>query len=209
MAVAARHLGNDELRGTPGVESARTRGGNPPQRRFELGLAERRISRECAEVSKEVSAPVEYLGEMVAPRGQQAIKPKSVMCIAQRGREIGAPGEPAEAPMQLPQARHRARDAGGASADRSRVGHDLAARIEVHAGGSAPRSALAVVEEVSLAIDEHGGEPAAAEVACLRIGHRERESDRDRGVDRVAAGGEDLGRSVGAVPVGRGHRGGC
>src|SRR5256885_854137 len=138
-------------RGTPGVEAARTRGRDPPQRRFELGLAQRRIGRERAEVSEEVGAPVESGGELVAPRDEQAIDAKALMRIAQRGREIGTPGEPAEAPMQLPQARHRAGDAGGAGADGTCVLDELAGRVEVHAGARAPRGALAVVAEVRLA----------------------------------------------------------
>src|SRR6202030_3664495 len=141
VSVTARHLGDDELRGTPGIESARARGRDPPQRRFELALAQRRIGRERA-----------------------------------------------EAPMQLPEARPRTRDAGGASADRARVRNDLTGRVEVHAGGRAPRGALAVVEEVGLAVEEHGGKAAAAEVAGFRIGDREGEGNRYRGVDRVPAG---------------------
>src|SRR5580704_5058976 len=101
------------------------------------------------------------------------------MRIADGRCEIGPPGEPAEAAMQLPQACHRPWDAGGAGADRASVRHDLAGRIEIHTGGSAPRGALAVIEEVRPAIEEHCGEPAAAEVAGFRIGHCECEGDRD------------------------------
>src|SRR5256885_10397929 len=57
-------------RGTPGVEAARTRGRDPPQRRFELGLAQRRIGHECAEVGEEVGAPVrseEHTSELQSP----------------------------------------------------------------------------------------------------------------------------------------------
>src|SRR5207302_521617 len=146
MAVAARHLGGDELRGTPGVEAARTRGRDPPQRRFELALAERRIARERAEVSEEVGAPVESGGELVAPRDEQAIDAKALMRIAQRGREIGTPGEPAEAPMQLPQARHRARDAGSAGADGTCVRDDLAGRGQQGEAAGRHRARLAPPE---------------------------------------------------------------
>src|SRR3984885_9291950 len=104
-------------------------------------------------------------------------KPLSV--ITDGSRKTGLPGKPAKARMQLPQARHSAGHAGSASTDQTRVRHDLAGRIHVHVRGSTAGSALAVVEEVSLAIDEQRSEPAAAEVAGLRIGHREGEGDRD------------------------------
>src|SRR5882757_9187215 len=99
VPMAARHLGGDELRSTSGVEAARTGGSDPPQRRFELALAERRIARERAEVSEEVGAPVEFDGEVVTLLGQHALDAKALMRIAQRGREIRAPGEAAEAVM--------------------------------------------------------------------------------------------------------------
>src|SRR4029077_1989865 len=133
VPVTARHLGCDELRGTPGVESVRTRGGDPPQRRFELCLGERRIGGECGEVSEEVGAPMELGAELVAPRAEQSIDTKAVMGVANRGCEIGAPGEAGEAAMQLPQARDRPRNAGGAGTDGTRVRDDLTGRIEVHA----------------------------------------------------------------------------
>ncbi len=43
----------------------------------------------------------------------------------------------------------------------------------------------------------HQHEAAAADIAGLRMRHREREADRDRGIDCVAAGFENLHAHVG------------
>src|SRR5690349_1474057 len=54
-------------------------------------------------------------------------------------------------------------------------------------------------------VDDH--EAAAADVAGDRVGHGEREPDRDRGVDRVPAGLEDLDARLARQPaVARDHR---
>ncbi len=52
-------------------------------------------------------------------------------------------------------------------------------------------------------MDHH--ESAAAEIAGARIGDRERETDRDRGVHRVAAAVEDLDTDAGGALLLRHH----
>ena len=68
--------------------------------------------------------------------------------------------------------------------------------IQVHAGRGTGRGALAVVEEVAVALEEHRGKAAAAEVARLRVGHREDEGDRDRRIHRIAPVGQHLGGDI-------------
>src|SRR5213082_2080528 len=207
VTMVARHLGEDEIRGAAGVEPSRAPGRYPPQCGLELRLTEGGIGGECAEVSEEVGAPVQCGSECIAPRDQQGTHPEALVRVADRGGEIGAPREPPEAVMQLPEARHRPGHRRGAGADRARVGNELAGRIDVHAGARARGRTLPVVEEVGPAVDEHGGEATAAEITRLRVGYRESEADPDCGVDRVPTGGEYLGRRVGAVAIGRGDGG--
>ena len=91
--------------------------------------------------------------------------------------------------MRERQPRYRA---GDADAERglarlARIG--LAALVEEHVARGRGRRGFAVVDRDGLAarrdVDQH--EPAAADVAGLRMGHGKSEADRDRGVDRVAA----------------------
>ena len=53
------------------------------------------------------------------------------------------------------------------------------------------------------AVDHH--EAAAADIAGARIGHRQREADRDRGVDRVAALLQDVDADAGGERLLRHH----
>ncbi len=67
-------------------------------------------------------------------------------------------------------------------------GDHVAVFVEVHIGRGLRRRLLAVIEEVHFAIrppKQH--ETAAADVARLRMGHRQRKSDRNRGIHRVPA----------------------
>ena len=52
-------------------------------------------------------------------------------------------------------------------------------------------------------MDHH--EAAAAEIAGARIGHREREAGRHRGIDRIAAAVEDLDADAGGTALLRHH----
>ena len=100
-------------------------------------------------------------------------------------------------PKRLSDLRHagdRARHADREMPDAAAVG-GLAVRVEVHVARRCQRRHLAVVDRRVAAVGEvHHHEAAAADVAGARIRHREREADRDRGVDRVAARPQDLAR---------------
>jgi len=181
--MAARHLGGDELRSTSGVEAARTGGRDPPQRRFELALAERRNrSRGRAEVSEgSWCARGVRRRSGHAPRPARASTRKPSWRIAQRGREIRAPGEAAEAAVQLPtgprdRPRHRPRRPAPIVLA---SGMTCPARIEVHAGGRAgPGRTRGSRGSRALPLMRHGGKAPTAQVAGFRIGHSEGEGDR-------------------------------
>jgi len=86
------------------------------------------------------------------------------------------------------QARRRARHAGSRGADLRLVGVDAAVGFEVHVGVRCLRRLLAEVDRRRAAVGHADHEEAAAaEVAGLRVRHRQRERGRDRRVDGVAA----------------------
>ncbi len=93
-------------------------------------------------------------------------------------------------------------------ADQAEILDHLAFLVQVHGLARGLRRHLAVVEEVRLAVDVQGHEAAAADVAGFGVGDRQGEGGGDRGVDRVAAGLEDLRGDFGAVLIGRGDRAG-
>ena len=78
--------------------------------------------------------------------------------------------------------------------------------VEVHVARGRSGRALAEVDEGGASVgqaDQH--EAAAADVAGGGMRHRQREADRDRRVDRVAAGFEDLEPRFGGVAFARDH----
>ena len=128
---------------------------------------------------------------------------------ADRGGEVLAPGELAEAAMGFGEPPHRAGGAGGLAADETERGDGLALAVEVHVSRCGGGRGLAIVEEVGLAVDIDRHEPAAAQVAGFRVGDGEGEGFGDGGVDRIAALLQDLLGGGGAEPVRRGDRGGA
>ena len=71
---------------------------------------------------------------------------------------------------------------------------------------AAPRRALAEIDEGGAPVgqaDQH--EAAAADVAREGMRHRQRESHRDRGIDGVAAGLQNLQPGFGGVAFARDH----
>ena len=137
-----------------------------------------------------------------------------------RGRDKLGEGELARAvfaPGEL-EARHRARhaDSQARPARLERIGFTVG--VEEHVLGRRRRRRLAIVDGDRLAeigaVDQH--EAAAADIAGARQGDREREADRHRRIDRIAAeaehvpadpGGGRLLRDHHAVPCGDRKRG--
>ena len=100
--------------------------------------------------------------------------------------------------------------AGHADAERrvarlARIG--LALLVEEHVARHRGRRGLAVVDRDRLvaAREMHQHEAAAADIAGLRMRDGEREADRDRGVDRVAACLQDLDADARGVLLLRRH----
>ena len=150
--------------------------------------------------------PWSFGGAAVAHRGQLAVDCEALVRVTDGGREVGPPGEFAEALVQLPQAGNGARDAGGTRADRARIRNDVAGRVEIHVRRGAAWGALAVVEEVRFAPEVERGKAAATEIAGVRKRDGESEGHRHRRIRRVAPGVEDGGGGVGAKAVGGGDR---
>ena len=68
------------------------------------------------------------------------------------------------------------------------VADHLAARVEEHVGARCQRRALAKIDEGTSAVGEvNGHESAAAEIAAARMCHRQRVTDRHRGIDGIAS----------------------
>ena len=109
--------------------------------------------------------------------------------------------------MRQRQTRHRAGHADGerAIARLFRIG--IALGIEEHGWRRGGGGGLAIVDRhvavVFGKMDHH--EAAAAEIAGARIGDREREADRHRRVDRVAAAIENFDADAGGAALLRHH----
>ena len=100
-------------------------------------------------------------------------------------------------------ARHAHRECGVARF--FRIG--LAFCVEKHRLGRGRRRGFAIVDRrifTGLAEMDHH-EAAAADIACARISHRERETDRHRGIDRVATTIEHFNPDTGGTLLLRHH----
>src|SRR5258708_6158963 len=94
------------------------------------------------------------------------------------------------------QALDRAGNAGGAVTGDAILG-GVAGRIEIHVSRGGAGGSLAKIEKSGAAVGK-GGEkkPATADIARGGVGDGQRESDGDGGVDRVAAGLQDVDADV-------------
>ncbi len=134
------------------------------------------------------------VGEFVVDRKAFAREPD-------RGRDQLRQGEFARAVSLMRERESRDR-AGHADTERrvARLpGVGLAFLVEEGFARHRGRRGLAIVDGDRLVARRqmHQHEAAAADVAGLRMRHRERESDRNRGIDRVAAGFEDIDADTG------------
>ncbi len=90
--------------------------------------------------------------------------------------------------MQQSEPGHRARNARSEVADRRLAGNHLTLGVEIELPGSGRGRLFAKIDGGRAAIREgENGESTAADVAGPRIGHGEREPDRDGSVRRVSA----------------------
>ena len=82
------------------------------------------------------------------------------------------------------------------------IRNDVALLVPIHVYRRSCRSLFTVIEEVKLSVrhaDKH--ESAAANIARLRMNHRQRESGRDGGVDRISTLAHDVDPDVGRERV--------
>jgi hypothetical protein len=87
-----------------------------------------------------------------------------------------------------------------------KAGDDIAVGVQIHVGAGGRRRFFAEVDKGVLAVGEmDSGEAAAANIAAAGMHHRERIAHRHRGIDRVAARGQDFRARLGGVALGA-HR---
>ncbi len=190
------HRVDDSSRHRPGIEARRALGGDGLKGRGEI--VERDVVADLGRVAVGLEKDARGRGMAGEHRRGEGERVGEIVVDGQaltrqrggRRDEIGE-GEFARtvfAPGEL-EARDRAghadREAGKARLER--IG--LAVGVEKHVLGGPGGRRLAIVDRRRLveigAVDQH--ESAAAEIAGARQGDREREADRDAGVDRVAA----------------------
>ena len=203
MAV---HLLRDQIRGAAFVELAAAVSGNARQRLREFGLTERRAALEARKIGVEIGLAGKILRRRVASLLQPRIDLKAVGRITDRGREHLLPLQLAEALLRLPHAVHGAGHRHRAMTDDAHARHQVALVVAVHVAGRLLWRALAVVEKVRLAVHEQRHEAAPADIARIRPRHGQGEGNGHGGIHRVAAGGENLLRRVGAITIGHGNR---
>ncbi len=109
---------------------------------------------------------------------------------------------PEPGPRQL-QPGNRARDPDREIAAAAAFRHRIAVGVLVHGrGGRAGRGLAEIDERGAPVVEADGHEPAAAEIAGLGEGDRERIADRDRGIDGIAAALQHIDPGLRREPVG-------
>ena len=172
--------------------------GDERQRRRQIGLHEtvagvmRRAVR-AQKNARRLGIAAKPLGPRRDDRGIRLAQHKPV--AGQRDRRGHDPGavQPTIFPQRPVESHDRAGHPGGEIAGEARVAPDLAGTVEIHVARCGARRLLAEIDDRTAAVreaDQH--EPAAADIAAARIDDGQRVADRDRGVDRVAAGFQDF-----------------
>ena len=192
LARPSAHLGDNQIGDRTLIEALGALFRDPVQRGGELRLAEDAVRGHAAEVAVEVGlgeGRAAFLALLdLAGRDREAL-PRQ----ADGRRQVARPGKLAEPPMRLGHAAHGARHARRQRAHQAGFDDRLALGVQVHAGAGLGRGGLTIVEEVGLAVDIEGQEPATTQISGLRIGHRQ---DEGRGFTAastaVAAGLQHL-----------------
>ena len=207
--AAPHHLGHDEVRDPPAVESVgaavtdRLEGGG------EVGLPEQRTRGGRSAVGQEARA---RRRERREPRAVPADGLASVVVddepvAGQPDRRLDDPAErePPVATMGFDQAgdgaRHARRQVPGDAAVRG-----LALRVQIHVAHRSRRRGLPIVERVDRPVaqaDHH--EAATAEIAGLGVHHRQREADGHGGIRGVAALAQDVAPDAAREAAARDH----
>ena len=207
LHLAPGHLRHQQVCGPAAIELVRPVPRDPGEGGGQLRLAKDPARLQTAEIAAEVGGVLEGGHILPVQLGDQGLVDHEPAAGEADGRgQVPRPGQAGEAVMQLVHAPHRARHAGGQVAHQAEVRDHVARLVQIHVRTGRRGRRLAIVEEVGLALEPHGGKAAAAEVSGLRIGHGLDEGEGHGGVHRIAAGLQDLGRSPGPVDVGGGHR---
>ena len=193
--VAALHLGHDQPGGLSPVEVVGTFVAQPGEDPGQIGLLEGVPDRGDAAARKEHACAGRERADAILGRIQRRDEAHGHLEAA---REVNGrlhhlrPGKDTEAPVRLPQPGDRPGEARRQVAHHGPVGH-VPGIVEVHVPRRRHRCLLPVIERVDGAVgeaDHH--EPAAAQIPCFGVHHRERQTGGDRRVDRVAARHEDV-----------------
>ena len=108
------------------------------------------------------------------------------------------------------QRRHLPRDAGGQGAGERQIRHHVTVVVEKHVPGGGKRRPLAPVHHDLEAVIAPVQQPeaAAAETGAVGFHHGQRGADRHRGIEGIAARGEDVHAGPGGERMGAGDGGG-
>ena len=210
-AVAALHLGDEQIRRSAGVEAVAALVAHALQRRRQVRLPEH--------VAGGVGAAV-GLGEL-GLAGGVAFEPlpvpgelarqvlgerETVLRQPDRRRERLLPRQRAVPRQHREQAVHRARHADRQVRGRGAPGHHVAVRVQVHvaAGPSGRDFAVIVHGDAPVGQAQHH-EAAAAEVAGGGMRHRQGEAHGNRRVHGVAAAFQDVQADLGGQRRARRH----
>ena len=196
-AAAARDRGGDRA----AIKRVRPLLGDQRQGRREIGLhqpvaglvAACRPARRKSRAASGSAASRSARAAMIAASARPSTNPSRASAIA-GAMTAARPSRPyrgcsaRSSPITVPGT------AGGAVAVEARLAHDRAGGVEDTCRGvRRARRRLAEIDDACRlsvgAADQH--EPAAADIAAARIDDGQRIADRDRGIDRIAAGCEN------------------
>ena len=205
-AAAPLHLGDDEVGHAAPVEAVGAVVADDLEGAAEVRLAQhaagdggRAVGQEAGPRGGEQRQARALVGDRLAPVlvHHEAVAREADRRLDSRWRREADP----ELPVCLDQAGHRAGHACRQMSGDASLGR-LAVFIEVHVAAGARGGGLAVVESLDRAVaesDDH--EPAAAEVAGLRMNDGQGKADRDGRVHRVAPPAQDSRPTSLAMPL--------
>ncbi len=197
-ALVGLHLRHDRGRRGALVEALRAPRGDALEHGRELGVLPRGAERGWLSARQKErrggGVLLQALGRLLDGLDERRVHDKPVAGQRDRGRHDLGPGQllGAEDPVELGEAGHAARDAGGQDA-LARGPGGLAARVEVHVAARGLRRGLSKIQRFQVFVTEsRHREAPAAEVPGGGVRDRERERRRDRGVGRVASASEHV-----------------
>ncbi len=206
QALVGLHLRHQQVGGLALVELAHALVSDTFQCLGHFWLFEQFTDLHVAEIVVEVGRRLEHALGIVAVLVLLFRHLEAVFRIADgRGQQL-APGQLAELLVCLPQAHHGAGHTGCTHPDQAEVLDNFALVIQVHVARGGLWRHFAVIEEVRLAVDEQGHEPATTNVAGFRVSHRQGEGSGHRGIHRVTTLFQNIGSHLCTILIRGSHR---